>query len=219
MKKFYIFFIVFFLMLTLQACGGGGGVAQVAGGGNNSVAARSAPLPVPDIDCPTGGILVETGIDENGNGFLDAAEVDQSEKLCNGATGATGAQALLLLSDEPIGPNCSFGGVRIDSGLDSNINNTLDPSEITETKFVCTPARALFEAKEKLVAFDAGAGDQFGFSVSISGDYAIVGAVFEAAGGGIDAGAAYLYHRTGLNTWDAGVKILAPDAGANDFFG
>jgi len=70
----------------------------------------------------------------------------------------------------------------------------------------------------KIVASDAEADDRFGVSVSISGDYAIVGADGESTGGS-GAGAAYIFHRTGLNTWDTGTKIVAPDAEAGDAFG
>ncbi len=57
-------------------------------------------------------------------------------------------------------------------------------------------------------------GDGFGNSVSISGDYAIVGAQYEDTGGD-DAGAAYIYKRTGDNTWSTGVKIVASDPNSN----
>jgi len=70
----------------------------------------------------------------------------------------------------------------------------------------------------KLVASDPQDYDHFGWSVSISGDYAIVGAYGEDTAAS-NAGAAYLYHRTGENTWDAGVKILASDAEIYDNFG
>ncbi|MBN2536541.1 MAG: FG-GAP repeat protein [Spirochaetales bacterium] len=33
------------------------------------------------------------------------------------------------------------------------------------------------------------------------------------------AGAAYIFNRTGTDTWDSGVKIVAPDAQANVYFG
>jgi len=59
---------------------------------------------------------------------------------------------------------------------------------------------------------------QFGYSVAISGDYAIVGARGEDTGGG-NAGAAYIFQRTGANTWSAGIRIMATDPAANDQFG
>ena len=44
-----------------------------------------------------------------------------------------------LISQTQIGSTdqCSFGGVRIDSGLDANSNNTLDADEIDATNYVC----------------------------------------------------------------------------------
>ena len=41
--------------------------------------------------CTYGGVKIEMGIDDDMNGTLDASEVDKTEYVCNGATGATGA--------------------------------------------------------------------------------------------------------------------------------
>jgi fibronectin type 3 domain-containing protein len=74
----------------------------------------------------------------------------------------------------------------------------------------------------KLVAHDAQAGDEFGGSVALNGDYAIVGAFEEDGGDGdpmTNAGAAYVFKRTGDNTWDTGTKLVAHDAQAGDSFG
>jgi len=73
----------------------------------------------------------------------------------------------------------------------------------------------------KITAYEAQVSDYFGMNVSISGDYAIVGAYGEDGGGGNPlslAGAAYIYHRTGINTWDSVYKITAPDAQERDYF-
>src|SRR6056300_1096508 len=59
------------------------------------------------------------------------------------------------------------------------------------------------------------ASDLFGWSVSISGDYAIVGAQYEDTGG-TDAGAAYIYTRSGT-TWGNEQKLLGETA--SDYFG
>ena len=37
--------------------------------------------------CPTGGITVDSGIDENNNGVLDDDEIDTTQELCNGLNG------------------------------------------------------------------------------------------------------------------------------------
>lgn len=70
----------------------------------------------------------------------------------------------------------------------------------------------------KLTPPDGMAGDTFGASVSISGDYIVVGSSWATAGAA-NAGAAYVFHRTDTNTWDAGTKIIPTDSMMNDRFG
>ena len=75
----------------------------------------------------------------------------------------------------------------------------------------------------KLVASDGASGDLFGSGVAISGDYAIVGAYQNYAGGLQWAGSAYIFERTvagdGTVTWPQKQKIVASDKEAYDFFG
>ena len=44
------------------------------------------------------------------------------------------------MSNEPPGTNCSAGGLRVDTGIDTNNNGTLDPTEIRTTAYVCGAA-------------------------------------------------------------------------------
>ena len=83
-----------------------------------------------------------------------------------------------------------------------------------------TSDAALLDEVTKLTAADAQAGDQFGVSVSVSGDTAIVAARFEDALG-VNAGAAYVYRRDqgGATNWGEVKKLTASDAQAGDFFG
>ena len=69
----------------------------------------------------------------------------------------------------------------------------------------------------KIVASDAAAGDAFGRSVSISGEYIVVGASFEDAGG-TDSGAAYLFIRDGTS-WAQQLKYQSSDIAAGDKIG
>ena len=79
----------------------------------------------------------------------------------------------------------------------------------------------------KLVSPRASYSDMFGLSVSVSGDYAIVGAyredpAFPIPSGGqtipTDAGAAYIYVRSGT-TWTLQQQLTASDAQPYDRFG
>ncbi|MCB9336589.1 MAG: FG-GAP repeat protein [Lewinellaceae bacterium] len=69
----------------------------------------------------------------------------------------------------------------------------------------------------KLTASDADAGDLFGISVSISGDYAVIGAYLDDDGG-TDSGSAYVFVRSGTS-WTEQAKLSASDGDADDAFG
>ncbi|MGB2823746.1 MAG: PEP-CTERM sorting domain-containing protein [Phycisphaerae bacterium] len=68
-----------------------------------------------------------------------------------------------------------------------------------------------------LTANDMYRTDCFGWSVSISGDYAIVGAPYESEVA-FDAGAAYVFQRTG-SVWSQVAKLTASDGAEDDHFG
>ena len=72
----------------------------------------------------------------------------------------------------------------------------------------------------KLTASDENTADLFGTSVSISGDYIVVGAVGED-GAGTNRGAAYIYARDygGVDNWGEVMKLTASDAEDGDRFG
>jgi len=73
---------------------------------------------------------------------------------------------------------------------------------------------------KQLVAADAATDDMFGFSVDISGDYAVVGAYGEN-GSGTDQGAAYIFYRDqgGADNWGQVKKLVSNDADDEDGFG
>ena len=70
----------------------------------------------------------------------------------------------------------------------------------------------------KLVAADGTFDDYFGYSVAISGDYVIVGAIQEDIGTNSNQGAAYIFFRNGAS-WTQQAKLVASDGGVNDNFG
>jgi len=76
---------------------------------------------------------------------------------------------------------------------------------------------AWWTEQAKLLASDGVAGDWFGCSVSIDGDYAIVGA-FGDDGNGVASGSAYVFTRSGT-AWTQQVELLASDGATYDYFG
>jgi hypothetical protein len=119
--------------------------------GKNSVA-FALQVAAPAANCANGGITVQSGIDTNGNGALDAAEVTNTQYVCNGANGSNGANGtygsngvnglngltgLVLVTAVPVGANCAAGGQQVSAGADANGNNILDASEVTSISSIC----------------------------------------------------------------------------------
>jgi hypothetical protein len=70
----------------------------------------------------------------------------------------------------------------------------------------------------KISASDGTTFDNFGISVGISGDYAIVGAYQDAIGANTNQGSAYIFFRMGTS-WTQQQKLTASDGAAGDYFG
>ncbi len=87
--------------------------------------------------------------------------------------------------------------------------------------FVRDPGEAeTWRRVAKLVAADGAPKDEFGTSVSISGELVVVGA-WGVDDNGPDSGAAYVFQRDhgGADAWGQVAKLLAPGGTENDFFG
>lgn len=70
---------------------------------------------------------------------------------------------------------------------------------------------------QRITASDAVGGDQYGYSVSISGDALIVGALFDDANGDF-SGSAYISRRNG-SSWTEEQKLSSSDGASGDLFG
>ncbi len=71
----------------------------------------------------------------------------------------------------------------------------------------------------KLLAADGAAGDQFGYSVALSGDTALIGARFDDDDvNGLESGSAYVFIRIGT-TWSQQARLTAADGSDRDWFG
>jgi ribonuclease BN (tRNA processing enzyme) len=81
---------------------------------------------------------------------------------------------------------------------------------------VVVPAEADFE-ETKVTASDGASADQFGKSVAVSGDTAVVGAFFDDDNG-TDSGSAYVFRYDGSD-WAEEAKVTASDGVADDDFG
>ena len=70
----------------------------------------------------------------------------------------------------------------------------------------------------ELTASDGAASDEFGYSVAISGDTALVGALHDTVGSNANQGSAYVFVRSG-GSWTQQARLTASDGATNNYFG
>lgn len=88
----------------------------------------------PPSQCPTGGVLIQIGLDANRNGKLDTSEIKSSAPVCNGATGPEGPRG----PEGPQGPEGPRGPAGPDGGACNLVNNGDGTGTIT-----CSDGRTL----------------------------------------------------------------------------
>jgi hypothetical protein len=126
-------------------------------------------------------------------------------------------QAKLLPSDGTAGNEFGFFvSLSGDTALIGAVADN-DLGSLSGSAYVFTRTGTIWSQQQKLLANDGQAYDRFGFTVSLQGDTALIGAIF---GDGIEAdtGAVYAFTRTGVS-WIQQQKIFASDSESWDIFG
>lgn len=87
--------------------------------------------------------------------------------------------------------------------------------------FLRNPATGVWaQQRPRLVPSDSASGDEFGVSVSVASDTALVGAYLSGSAGKAEAGAAYVFVRNPASgSWVQQAKLLADDGAGGDHFG
>ena len=75
-----------------------------------------------------------------------------------------------------------------------------------------------FFPESKRTASDGAVADYFGYAVSVSGDYAVIGA-YGDDDNGMNSGSAYIFERDGAGNWSEVQKLTASDGAVEDKFG
>jgi hypothetical protein len=126
-------------------------------------------------------------------------------------------QAKLTASDgaegDAFGISVAVAGQTVIVGADMDD----DMGQDSGSAYVFVQDGSAWVEEAKLLAKDGQKGDQFGASVAISGNIAVVGAP-GADLAGTDLGAAYVFRYNGGN-WNEGDKLIAGDGKEGDLFG
>jgi hypothetical protein len=116
--------------------------------------------------------------------------------------------------------NDTFGGNVAISGDTAVIGALSDDNDVngvdSGSAYVFIRSGTNWGQQAKLTATDGAAGDEFGYSVALSGDTAVIGAARDDDEGN-DSGSAYVFTRAGTN-WSQQAKLTAADGAAGDVF-
>ncbi|APR82774.1 Fibronectin type III domain protein [Minicystis rosea] len=158
--------------------------------------------------------VVGAPFDDNDNG------VDAGAAYVFVRTGNTWSPQAKLLADDG-GANDQLGFSVSVSGNTAVVGAPGDNNEngdLAGSAYVFVRTGHTWSQRVKLLPQDGGEGDQFGFSVSVSGNTVVVGSPFDDNERGADAGSAYVFTKSG-NTWSPRAKLLAEDGVSFDTFG
>ncbi|MCX6101705.1 MAG: IPT/TIG domain-containing protein, partial [Proteobacteria bacterium] len=155
-------------------------------------------------------------------------------------TGSDWAQEAYLKASnagggDQFGVSASISGDTIVVGAaqeDSSETTITNGTTMSGAAYVYKRSGSTWQQEAYLKASNAGGGDQFGVSASISGDTIVVGAAQEDSSettitngttmstneSAPDSGAAYVFKRTG-SSWAQEAYLKAPNAGDTDLFG
>ena len=111
-----------------------------------------------------------------------------------------------------------FGNAIAVSGDTAIVGARFDNNSSGAAYVLVRAAGGTWSQQAKLTASDAAASDSFGASVSIDGDTAIVGAMYDTPFG-YKSGSAYVFERDGAGTWSQVKKLTASDGSDHDHFG
>lgn len=135
------------------------------------------------------------------------------------AHGSTGWSEQQTFTGSLVGAGDAFGASIAMDGDTAVIGAHRDDSVANDcgTAYVMKRGSSFWGEQAQLLAPDASANDQFGVSVALSGNLAVVGAP-AADPNGVNSGVVYVFERTG-SVWDAGVALPSVGNSWFDSFG
>jgi uncharacterized repeat protein (TIGR01451 family) len=149
-----------------------------------------------------------------------SVNADQGSAYVFTRSGTTWTQQTKLTASDGA-TNDNFGGSVAISGDTALIGAFLDVvgANVDQgSAYVFVRSGTTWTEQQKLTALDGAATDRFGYSVSISGDTAVIGAYWDDVGANGNQGSAYVFTRNGT-TWSQQTQLTASDGAAVDQFG
>lgn len=90
------------------------------------------------------------------------------KKPKDGINGTNGYNSLINTSIEATGSNCTSGGLKVETGIDSNRNGILDAGEVNKVSYVCNNSPKIFAARISQAGTNAPAATIINNSLNVS---------------------------------------------------
>ncbi len=153
-------------------------------------------------------IIGAKGDDDNGS-YSGSAYVFVRDSL-----GSWSQQAKLLASDgadyDAFGCSVSISGDIAVVGAKADGDNG---SSSGSAYVFIRDSFGAWNQQAKLLASDGATSDLFGWSVAVSGETAVIGAINnDSNGNGVPSGAAYVFNRDSSNNWNQQIKLFSEDS-------
>lgn len=153
----------------------------------------------------------------SGDTALVAVRTEVTVFVRNGPTWTE--QTMLVPSDGATGTGFGISvAISGDTALVGAASDNVGQDMSRGSAYLFVRNGSMWTEQAKVVASDGAAYDQFGRSVMVSGDTALVGAPKDDVGANMDQGAAYIFVRNG-SMWAEQGKLVASDGAAGDSFG
>lgn len=173
------------------------------------------------LDAFGSGVAIEGETIVVGAGFADVnGNADQGSAYIFTRSGTVWTQqARLAASDGGAGDTFGYDvDISGNTIIVSAAGDTIGGNQSQGAAYIFVGSGAAWTEQAKLTAADGAAQDQFGYSVDISGDTALVGAGSDTVGANQAQGSAYIFVRNGT-AWTQQAQLVAADGAALDFFG
>jgi hypothetical protein len=156
-------------------------------------------------------VIGADGDDDNGSSSGSAYVYEQQ-------AGGTWQQIAKLTADDGVANDLFGSSVALDAGV-AVIGARYGEGDFSGSAYVYEQqADGTWQQVAKLTADDGASDDEFGYSVDIDGDVAVIGAIADDDNGAY-SGSVYVYEQQADGTWPQTTKLTADDGAESDYFG
>ncbi len=157
--------------------------------------------------------VIGAWLDDNSSGF------DQGSAYVFERAGTTWSETAKLIASD--GTNADHFGNAVSLSGDTILVGARDENSKAPTggaAYVFVASAGAWSEQAKLEGTGISLADEFGFSVALLDDVALIGSPFDDPSGVDNAGSTYLFLRIG-SAWTEKARIVPPDSAAGGYFG